>query len=578
MLRRIQSFRLPRALSFLRTPVAQGVLDALIFVICVIALNVWINIGVPLPTRMQSMLRLAIEVPVALTFVALLRVLGVRLGWWFFLPASLLALCVRIFMAADNISHRYVYRAFRIPLDLHLIPEFFRLMYDTSKATALTTYALGLAAFLLGSVALVWFSLWFAHTRAEKRSFSYVVLGVVLLSSGAVLLKQRGGPTLYSRELSERIGAEIKAIGELPAQRKDILRQINAVQARIGKGVHFDKLKGNNVLFVFVESYGRTAFVQPKLRSLLEPHFEQMQKDLDAAGFTVASDYVTSPTYGGYSWFAHYTLDTGVKVISHLHSQLLDEQRPKALADYFREAGYLPMDIAPGTSRAWPGMDDHFGFRNHYFSWEYGYRGPTYGWSTMADQFVMDRIYHTEIEHAKQPLFLQYALISSHAPWNDIPRYIDDWSKIGDGSILHRAGRDRFVSSWDKPEQILDGYADAITYEMKVMEGYLLNYVKDDTLFIFVGDHQPHQGVTGPDNLTWSVPIHIACRNPDFIAPFLRRGYIPGMVPDQPLPHVGMERFMEEFMADFSTQPLAVDPGIWPPIQAQLQARQAQLR
>jgi hypothetical protein len=39
-----------------------------------------------------------------------------------------------------------------------------------------------------------------------------------------------------------------------------------------------------------------------------------------------------------------------------------------------------------------------------------------------------------------------------------------------------------------------------------------------------------------------------------------------------------MERFMEEFMADFSTQPLAVDPGIWPPIQARLQAQQAQLR
>jgi hypothetical protein len=101
---------------------------------------------------------------------------------------------------------------------------------------------------------------------------------------------------------------------------------------------------------------------------------------------------------------------------------------------------------------------------------------------------------------------------------------------------------------------------------MQVMEGFLTNYVHDDTLFIFVGDHQPHQLVTGPNNLTWSVPIHIACRNPALIEPFLRRGYIRGMVPTQPLPHVGMERFMEEFLSDFSTAPLAVDPGIWPPI------------
>jgi hypothetical protein len=40
------------------------------------------------------------------------------------------------------------------------------------------------------------------------------------------------------------------------------------------------------------------------------------------------------------------------------------------------------------------------------------------------------------------------------------------------------------------------------------------------------------------------------------------------MIPDQPLPHVGMERFMEEFLSDFSTEHLAVDPGIWAPIQA----------
>jgi hypothetical protein len=113
---------------------------------------------------------------------------------------------------------------------------------------------------------------------------------------------------------------------------------------------------------------------------------------------------------------------------------------------------------------------------------------------------------------------------------------------------------------------------------MRMMEGYLTNHVQDDSLVIFVGDHQPNQQVTGPENLTWSVPIHIACRNPEFIAPFLRRGYIRGMIPDQPLPHVGMERFMEEFLSDFSTEPLAVDPGIWPPVARRLQRSEAKVQ
>jgi hypothetical protein len=295
-----------------------------------------------------------------------------------------------------------------------------------------------------------------------------------------------------------------------------------------------------------------------------------MAKRLEAAGFTVASDFITSPTYGGFSWFAHSTLDSGVKVISHLHSQLLDEQRPRGFADHFRDAGYLPILVMPGTTRPWPGMDDYYGFRNHYFSWEFGYRGPRYGWPTMADQFVLYHIEKTEIEHATQPLFVQYALVSSHAPFSDLPRYVDDWDQLGDGSILNRSGRDRFKVTWGLSGDVVTAYTAAVTYEMKTMEGYLENFVHDDTLVIFVGDHQPHQLVTGPNNLTWSVPIHVASRSPELIAPFLRRGYIPGMVPTQPLPHVGMERFMEEFLADFSTKPLAVDPGIWPPIKKRL--------
>ncbi|MEY2931547.1 MAG: hypothetical protein RL033_2296, partial [Pseudomonadota bacterium] len=179
-------------------------------------------------------------------------------------------------------------------------------------------------------------------------------------------------------------------------------------------------------------------------------------------------------------------------------------------------------------------------------------------------------------EKTSQPLFVQYALVSSHAPFNDIPRYIDDWSTLGDGSILNDAGRDAYNTSWSNPEQINEGYAAAITYELHVMEGYLTNFIKDDSLVIFVGDHQPHQQVTGPTNLTWSVPIHVMSRNPALIAPFLRRGYTPGMIPEQPLPHVGMERFMEEFLADFSSEPLAVDPGIWPPVQERLDAAAAQ--
>lgn len=576
MLSKLRSLRLPARLAFLRSTPAAYALDALLLLVLAFALSYWLNLRVPLPIPSEQLYLLAVEVPVAFALMTLARRVGLRLRWWAFALIGVVAVLARLFMTADNVSHRFLYRDFRVPLDLHLVPEFFRLLYDTSPARALASYAALFALFLAGSLLLVGLSLGFVYRRAARPGFRVMVGGFVVLAGLGAALQELGvGPTVYSRELSYRIGKEVRHISRLPEHREKILTQIEGVRERIGEGVHLDKLQGNNVLFIFVESYGSTVFVKEELSDRLMPRYREMERSLEAEGFHVVSDFVTSPTYGGFSWFAHQTVGTGVKVISHLHSQLLTEQQPPSLADRMREAGYLPILVMPATTRPWPGMDDYFGFRNHYFSWEFGYRGPRYGWAPMADQFVLHHIQKNEIEKRAQPLFIQFALVSSHAPFNDIPRYVEDWSELGNGHVLYRAGRDRFDISWSNPTHIAEGYAKAIEYELRVMEGYLETYVNDDTLVIFVGDHQPNQQVTGSENLTWSVPIHVASRNPDFVEPFLRRGYIRGMVPTQPLPHVGMERFMEEFLADFSTAPLAVEPGIWPPIARRLQQGQA---
>jgi Sulfatase len=576
MLRKLKLHRVQERLAFLRTAPVRYALDLISLSVFLVVLSLWLNLRYPIPMALSDHLTLAIEVPIAIGLIALARRVGLPLRWWAFLLLGLLALLVRLFETADNISHRFLYRDFHVVLDRHLIKEFFRLLYDTSQARALIGYSAAFAVFVAGSIAMVSLSLAEVYRRSRFPFFRRAVAGLVLVTVGIVVSQELGGPALYQREISQRVAEEVRHTSRLPRDRKKIRKSITEVAERIGNGVFLDKLHGNNVLVIFVESYGRTAFVQPRQRELLLPHYEQMQKDLEAAGFHLASDFVTSPTYGGFSWFAHMTWGTGVRVISHLHSQLLDELHPPSLADRFRDAGYLPVLVMPGTTRSWPGMDDYYGFRNHYFAWQMGYSGPRYGWAPMADQYTLYHIQKAEIERTTQPLFIQYALVSSHAPFNDIPHYVQDWSQMGNGSILFDAGRDAYDTTWDNPKEINEGYAAAIRYEMRVMEGYLTQYVKDDTLVIFVGDHQPHQQVTGPDNLTWSVPIHIASRNPEFVAPFLRRGYVRGMIPDQPLPHVGMERFMEEFLSDFSTEPLAVDPGIWPPIQERLDAEAAQ--
>ena len=111
--------------------------------------------------------------------------------------------------------------------------------------------------------------------------FRRATAGLLLVTTGIVVSQELGGPVIYQREISQRIAAEIEHTNRLPRERKKIVKSIADVQERIGNGTFLDKLQGNNVLLVFVESYGRTALVQPRQRELLLPKYHEAQEKID---------------------------------------------------------------------------------------------------------------------------------------------------------------------------------------------------------------------------------------------------------------------------------------------------------
>ncbi len=208
----------------------------------------------------------------------------------------------------------------------------------------------------------------------------------------------------------------------------------------------------------------------------------------------------------------------------------------------------------PGTTFPWP-EGEVFGYQKKYYAWNFDYKGPKYGWSPMPDQYVLDYIYRKEVANRSQPLFIEYVLITSHAPFHLQPPYLEDWSQIDDGTIFHKKDPITFPIVWPDLSQAGEAYITSIAYELKVIKAYLEQYVDDSALVIILGDHQPNPQITG-ENRPWSVPIHIISRNRDLLEPFTARGYTPGMVPRQPLPHPGMETFLYSFLQDFSTPPM----------------------
>lgn len=91
---------------------------------------------------------------------------------------------------------------------------------------------------------------------------------------------------------------------------------------------------------------------------------------------------------------------------------------------------------------------------------------------------------------------------------------------------------------------------------MTLLKNFMRRFIDGSGLVIVAGDHQPCVELIGEDQ-PWSVPVHVISSEPGFIQEFKRRGYTPGLVPAQPLPHPGLETLFWDLMEGFSSAPAA---------------------
>ena len=73
-------------------------------------------------------------------------------------------------------------------------------------------------------------------------------------------------------------------------------------------------LRGKDVLIVFVESYGQVAVQGTSFSPGVDAVLRQGTASLARAGWSTRSAWLTSPTFGGISWLAHSTLQSGLWV------------------------------------------------------------------------------------------------------------------------------------------------------------------------------------------------------------------------------------------------------------------------
>ena len=310
-------------------------------------------------------------------------------------------------------------------------------------------------------------------------------------------------------------------------------------------------LKGHDVYLVYLESYGTTVFDTSEFRAGLSEAMGQFASSLRAAGYTIASNRLVSPTFGGGSWLAHATLASGVRLNDPAVYNLLLDSGRKLLPAYLKDAGWRAIDIAPGIKAPSAKAAAAWGFDREVFANDLDYRGPSFGWFAIPDQFTLDRA--ASIRSAlgpAPPVFTQVILVSSHIPFAPVPPYLADWTDLGTFASVPTAVMEEVRRQPDWSDLATE-YLNSLRYDFTVLAGWLTHRMNGNGLVILLGDHQPPAIIGGQPRPPWTVPIHVLSRDPKLIAPFVAQGYVPGLFPTQPPPYPGMETFLTQFLAAF---------------------------
>jgi len=459
----------------------------------------------------------------------------------FLILTALLMFCLFFFNIGETVTRHLYRRSFQPSEDLPYFPEFIRLLFETRSPVQSALFVF-LFSFLLGGI---FFSFYFfaKAIRASLRKIPHpwvtyaVLLAVFLVPTlfiDPVRTIEPNGFTLILRSFDGKTRAETEPATSIEEEHKTFHGP-------------FRRLAGRNSFLFIIESYGYTAFAKEDHFRILEPFFIETEKKLASAGYHMCSRFLTSPVIGGYSWYADATFLTGKRIRSkESYESLLGSNTP-TMVSRFRDSGYTTVLAAPGTLNPWPEGERFYGFDLHFYDADFHYRGPDFSFVPITDQFTINTIHQKVVKPRKEEsLFIEYILVSSHAPFNKIPAYIDIWGELEDGSIYYRSENQYFKNNWVHGLEYAEGYTAAVRYVMKTISDYLTRFIEDETFVIIIGDHQPKFPVT-PREQPRSVPVHILCRNSRLVEPFEDHGFTSGFIPNGPPPHEGLERFLPIF-------------------------------
>jgi hypothetical protein len=328
---------------------------------------------------------------------------------------------------------------------------------------------------------------------------------------------------------------------------KDAFKNVPAADRLAG-------LAGHDVVIGVVESYGRSALENPHMAKVVDPALDTASAQLTKAGFAAKSGFLTSSTYGGGSWLAHGSFQSGLWINNQSRYQQLISGDRLTLTQAFHQGGWNTVGVEPGNTRAWPEAT-FYGYNQVFDSRNLGYAGPQFGWSNMPDQYTLKAFQDNVYAKKQGPTMAEITMTSSHEPWTPIPQLVD-WNSIGNGALYgpQAKGQEKRTTLWSNPAATQTQYAKSIGYSVDSLVSWATTYGDDNLVMIFFGDHQPIPLVSG-EGSSHDVPITIVAKDPKVLDKIDSWGWQDGIKPSPAAPVWKMDQFRDKFFTAFGKQP-----------------------
>jgi len=312
-------------------------------------------------------------------------------------------------------------------------------------------------------------------------------------------------------------------------------------------------LRGKDVIIAFVEGYGQVAIQGTSFSPGIDAVLRRSTASLGRAGWSTQSAWTISPGFGGISWFAHSTLQSGLWVDSaQRYSELVRSSR-FTLSDAFDKAGWRTVSDSPADEWKWPPGRQFYHFDQLYDQYNVGYHGPVFTYAKMPDQYTFAEFQRLELGPGHKPVMAEIDMVSSHSPYAPLPTMVP-WSKVGDGSIFDPmpARGETALSVMRSASKSRRDFGKSIQYSMQVLTSWVTELNDPNLVLILLGDEQPASPITRP-GASHAVPISIIARDPSVFRQIASWHWQGGLLPGPSAPLEPMSAFRNQFLGAFST-------------------------